>query len=146
MLKASFQGTLPVPYKILADLTVLLHFLWILFLFFGALGGTRNKMVRYFHLFGLGLAFLIQVLDWYCPLTHLEVYFRSKHDPAMSYSGSFLIYYIEKVVYLQIPRYLILVLTIFLCGFNLFFYFGWGNFLKRSFFRGIILVLKLRVK
>lgn len=126
------------PYKILADLTVLLHFLWILFLFFGALGGTRNRTVRYFHLLGLGLAFLLQVLDWYCPLTHLEVYLRSKHDPAMAYSGSFLIYYIEKVVYLQIPRYLILVLTIFLCGFNLFFYFGWGNFLKRSFFRGVI--------
>ena len=34
-------------------------------------------MLRLFHLLGLGLAFLIQVLDWYCPLTHLEVYFRS---------------------------------------------------------------------
>ncbi len=112
-------------YQILADLMVCLHFFWILFLFFGGFWGIRNKGVRLFHLFGLGLAFLIQVLDWYCPLTHLEVYFRSKHDPAMAYSGSFLIYYMEKIVYLQIPRYLILILTIFLCGFNLFLYLGY---------------------
>lgn len=121
-------------YKILADFIVLVHFFWILFLFFGALWGIRNKDVRLFHLLGLGLAFLIQVLDWYCPLTHLEVYFRSKHDPAMVYSGSFLIYYIEKMVYLQIPHYLILILTIFLCGFNLILYLGyfrkWTRFRK----------------
>lgn len=112
-------------YKISADLMVCLHFFWILFLFFGAFWGIRNKGARLFHLLGLGLAFLIQVLDWYCPLTHLEVYFRSKHEPAMAYSGSFLIHYMEKIVYLQIPRYLILILTILLCGFNLFLYLGW---------------------
>ena len=54
----------------------------------------------------------------------------------MAYSGSFLIYYIEKIVYLQIPRYLILLLTIFLCAFNLFLYFGyfrkWKTRLKKG--------------
>jgi hypothetical protein len=116
---------------------VCLHFFWILFLFFGALWGIRNKGVRLFHLLGIGLAFFIQVLDWYCPLTHLEVYFRSKHDPTMAYSGSFLIYYIEKLVYLQIPRYLILILTIFLCAFNLFLYLGYFRKWKNSFKRGL---------
>lgn len=113
---------------------VCLHFFWILFLFFGAFWGVRNKGVRLFHLLGLGLAFLIQALDWYCPLTHLEVYCRSKYDPALAYSESFLMYYIEKMVYLQIPRSLILVLTILLCGFNLFLYLGylkeWSSFNK----------------
>ena len=123
-------------FQILADLMVCLHFFWILFLFFGSLWGIRNKVVRLFHLLGLGLAFLIQVLDWYCPLTHLEVYFRSKQNPAMAYSGSFLIHYMEMIVYLQISRYLILILTIFLCALNLFLYFGyfrkWKTRLKKG--------------
>jgi hypothetical protein len=119
-------------YKVLADLMVCLHFFWILFLFFGAFWGVRKKPIRIIHFLGLGLAFFIQSLDWYCPLTHLEVYFRSKHNPAMVYSGSFLIYYMEKLIYFEVPRYQILIATIFLCGFNLFFYLGywrnWTNF------------------
>ena len=112
---------------------VLFHFLWILFLFFGAFWGVRTRAVRIFHLFGLALAFYTQLFDRYCPLTHLEVYFRSKHNPASTYTGSFLIYYIEKIVYLQIPYFLILALTIFLCVFNLLIYIWYwkkGNRLK----------------
>lgn len=110
--------------KILSDLLVLLHFLWILFLFFGAYWGRRYRSIRILHLLGLGIAILIQTLDWYCPLTHLEIYLRTQHDPALAYSGSFLIHYIEKIVYLEVPQYLILILTIFLAGFNLYYYFG----------------------
>ncbi len=117
-------------YKILADSMVCLHFFWILFLFFGAVWGIRKKAVRMVHLFGLGLALLIQALDWYCPLTHLEVYFRSKQDPTMAYSRSFIIYYLEKVIYLEVPRYLILMITLLLCGFNLFLYLA--AFRKRA--------------
>ena len=112
-------------YKILADLMVLLHFLWILFLFFGAYWGVRVRAVRILHLFGLALAFYTQLFDRYCPLTHLEVYFRSKHNPATTYAGSFLIYYLEKMVYLEIPHVLILALTVFLCVFNLVLYLGY---------------------
>jgi len=110
-------------YKILADSVVWLHFLWILFLIGGAFWGVKNKAVRIFHCFGLGFAFLIQSLDWYCPLTHLEVYLRSKHDPAIAYTGSFLTYYIEKIVYLQVPHVLIFIVTILLLGLNILYYF-----------------------
>lgn len=105
-------------YRILADLLVFVHFLWILFLFFGAFWGIRHKTVRLFHLLGLALAFYIQVFDQYCPLTHLEFYFRSRQNPITNYSGSFIIYYMEKIVYLQIPQFLILIATVFLCVFN----------------------------
>jgi hypothetical protein len=109
-------------YKILADLTVALHFAWILFLLLGAVWGVRYRWVKYFHLFGLGFAFLIQALDWYCPLTHLEIYLRARHDPSLAYAGSFIIYYLEQVVYLQVPQYAIVVMTILLCALNLFLY------------------------
>ena len=110
-------------YKVFADIVVLVHFLWILFLFFGAFWGIRNRAVRIFHISGLAFAFVIQIFDWYCPLTHLEFWLRSKHDPALAYTGSFIIYYVEKTVYLELSRPLILIFTLFLCGLNVWFYF-----------------------
>jgi len=108
--------------KILADVVVLIHFLWILFLFLGALWGIKHKIVRLLHLSGLAFAFIIQIFDWYCPLTHLEVWLRSKHSPTLTYTGSFIIYYVEKIVYLQLSRSLVFILTILLCGLNIWLY------------------------
>jgi hypothetical protein len=109
-------------YKILADSVVLTHFLWIFFLFFGAIWGIKNKAVKVFHVSGLIFAFVIQIFGWYCPLTYLEVWLRSKHDTALTYTGSFIFHYVEKIVYIELSRNLILILTLFLCGFNAWFY------------------------
>jgi hypothetical protein len=109
-------------YKILADIVVLIHFLWILFLFFGAFWGIKNKGVKIFHLSGLAFAFIIQIFDWNCPLTHLEVWLRSKHSPSLTYVGSFIIHYVEKIVYIEISRFVVLMFTILLCGLNAWLY------------------------
>ncbi|MDI6729118.1 MAG: DUF2784 domain-containing protein [Thermodesulfovibrionales bacterium] len=110
------------PYKILADIVVIIHFLWIVFLIFGAFLGVKYRAVKIFHISGLIFTFIIQIFDWYCPLTHLEVWLRSKHDPALAYTGSFIPHYIEKIVYIELPHYSIFVLTVILCGFNAWFY------------------------
>lgn len=109
-------------YKFLADMVVLIHFLWILFLILGVLWGRRNKLVKIFHLSGLTFAFIIQILNWYCPLTHLEVWLRSKHASSLTYTGSFIIYYVERIVYVELSRYLVILFTLFLCGLNLWIY------------------------
>ena len=109
-------------YKILADITVLIHFLWILFLIFGALWGIRKKAIKHIHLLGLLFAILIQVLGWYCPLTHLEFWLRSRHNPSIVYTGSFIIHYLERVVYLEISQTGIFLVTIGLAIFNLWIY------------------------
>ena len=114
-------------FKILADFVVLVHFLWILFLFFGALLGVRYKAIKIIHLPGLFFAILIQIFDWYCPLTHLEFWLRSKHDPSLAYAGSFIVHYVEKLVYLELSHSLIFIFTICLCAFN-----GWLYFRKRK--------------
>jgi len=110
------------PYKILADIVVVTHFLWILFLFFGALLGRKNGALKIFHLSGLAFAFIIQVFDWYCPLTHLEVWLRSQHNPNLIYTGSFIIHYVERIIYIDLSRSLVFIFTIFLVGFNIWFY------------------------
>jgi hypothetical protein len=113
-------------YKILADLVVLIHFLWILFLLFGAFPGVRYKAIKILHVSGLVFAFVIQVFGWYCPLTHLEVWLRAKHDPSLAYAGSFIIHYVEGLIYLEISAQLIFSLTLLLIGFNIWFYLGRG--------------------
>src|SRR4030043_480240 len=109
-------------YKILADIVVVIHFLWIVFLFFGAFWGIKNKVAKIFHISGLAFAFVIQIFDWYCPLTHLEVWLRSKHASALTYTGSFIIHYVEEIVYVELSRTLILILTLILCGLNTWLY------------------------
>ena len=109
-------------FKILADFVVLVHFLWIIFLFLGAIWGVKNNVIKIVHLLGLLFAILIQIFGWYCPLTHLEVWLRSKHDPGMAYVGSFIIHYMERLVYLEISQTGILLATIGLVIFNLWVY------------------------
>ena len=113
-------------YKILADSVVLIHFLWILFLLFGVFWGIRNKVVKIFHIFGLVSAFVIQIFDWYCPFTHLEIWLKSQYNPTLTYTGSFITHYVEKIVYIEISRTIVFVFTLFICGFN-----GW-YYIKRS--------------
>jgi len=93
-------------YKILADLMVALHLAWIVF-FSWSLVGRAQPTGENIHLSGLGFAVLLQVFDWYCPLTHLEVYLRGRHDPATSYTGGFVIQYLERMIYPQVPRYVL---------------------------------------
>ncbi len=118
-------------YRILADIVVFSHFLWILFLIFGVFWGIRNKVIRIAHIAGLAFAIVIQVFDWYCPLTHLEVWLRSKHDPTLSYSGSFIVHYVERIVYLEVSGKLIFILSILLCLINIWLYLSSARKIKR---------------
>ncbi len=89
-------------YRILTDITIVCHLLWILFLIFGALFGRRILWVRLLHLSSLGYSILLQLNHWLCPLTHLEIWLRSK--TGSGYSGSFIQHYVEKLVYLDVSR------------------------------------------
>ena len=111
-------------YRLLADFVVLLHFLWIVFLFLGAIWGRKNGILKIFHLAGLCFALVTQIFGWCCPLTYLEVWLRSKHDPRWLYAGSFIIHYVEKIVYLELSRTLVAVGTVILVGFNVWLYLG----------------------
>lgn len=105
------RGRVYMVYKVLADLVVVVHFLWIVFLGFGAFAGFRWKAARILHQAGLAFALLIGLFGWYCPLTHIEVWLRRLHDPELQYGGSFIVHYVEKIVYPEIPPGAVLLLT-----------------------------------
>jgi hypothetical protein len=109
-------------YKALADIVVLTHFLWITFLIFGAFLGVRNRAIRIFHISGLFFATIVELSDWYCPLTYMEVWLKSKSEPTAVYTGSFIVHYLEKIIYIETPRYLVIIATVMLCAFNLWAY------------------------
>lgn len=109
-------------YRFLADAVVLTHFLWILFLLFGAVWGRRIRVVKVIHVSGLAFAFIIEVFNFNCPLTYIEVWARSRQFPASNYAGAFVTYYMEKLIYIELPRHLVAVFTSLLCGFNAWFY------------------------
>lgn len=104
----------PWLFKILADLVLLVHFLWIGFLILGALLLRRSKAGQIFHALALVATLGMQLLSWDCPLTLLEQWLRYRVDPRQGYEGSFLIHWAEKIVYLDISPQLVTLLTVLL--------------------------------
>ncbi|MCK5655238.1 MAG: DUF2784 domain-containing protein [Candidatus Aureabacteria bacterium] len=114
-------------YKIFADLIVVIHFAWILFMLAGTiltLGGFFYKrffdwwLFRTLHLCGIIYVGLLALLREYCPLTILENTVRTKYNPELTYPGSFIVHYIEKLVYPDVNPSIILVPTIFIAVFS----------------------------
>jgi hypothetical protein len=91
-------------YKILADLSVLIHFFWILFLVFGLIFALRRSKIAWVHLGGLLLSLLLNLLGWYCPLTYLENYLRGPIPDGGTYSGPFIVHYLELIIYPDLPE------------------------------------------
>lgn len=115
-------------YKIFADIIVVMHFVWILFMLWGFIltlvgfwrrGFFERWLFRTLHLFGIVYVSLLAIMGKYCPLTIWENTLRAKYAPGLTYPGSFMIHYIEELVYpdvnpliIQIPTISIAVFTV----------------------------------
>lgn len=109
-------------YPALADIVVLIHLFWILFLITGVYWGRRYPAAGIVHLTGLGFAVVSQVFGWYCPLTLLELWLREHQVQAASYPGSFIAYYTEKLVYIRLSPAAVGMLTAALVGLTVWIY------------------------
>ena len=56
-------------------------------------------------------------------LFQFEIWLRPKHDPGLTYAGSFIVHYVESLVYLELYQTTIYIFTLFLCMFNSWLYF-----------------------
>ena len=126
-------------YKILADLIVVIHFGWILFVVWGfiltvyssisiyVLHAAKDRARAFFdkwifrtiHLAGISYVVILSLLGENCPLTILENKLREQYDPELTYTGSFVVHYIQKIVYPEanflffaIPTMIIALFTI----------------------------------
>ena len=114
-------------YKILADIIVIVHLFWILFMLIGFLltlcGLFRREFLdrwlfRTIHLFGIAYVSLLAIMGKYCPLTLWENTLRAKYDPSLTYPGSFMIHYVERLVYPDINPLIIRIPTTFIAVFT----------------------------
>lgn len=104
-------------YKLGADLVLILHFTWIIFLLTGLPLGAlfKSTMLRISHALAVVFTLIQQIVDYFCPLTIWEERLRTKFDPGFSYRGSFIKTYLDKLVYPDwISLKIIPVLTIIL--------------------------------
>ena len=114
-------------YRLFADITVVIHSIWILFVVVGFIltvcgfwwNGFFDKwLFRTLHLCGIVYISLLGTMGKACPLTLWENILRAKYDPTSTYSGSFMIYYAEKLVYPDINPLIIRILITFIAVFT----------------------------
>jgi hypothetical protein len=118
-------------YKVIADVIVVLHFIWIVFMLLGlflTIYGFFNKnffdwwLFRTLHLLGIIFVGILTLFRMFCPLTILENLSRVRYDPGSTYPGSFIIHYIENLVYPDVNQTLLRVLTVIVAIFILSVY------------------------
>jgi hypothetical protein len=85
-------------YSFLADITVLVHTLFVLFVIFGGLAVFRWRRLIWLHLPAAIWGGVIELIGWVCPLTYLENYFRRMGGES-GYRGTFIERYLEPVLY-----------------------------------------------
>lgn len=87
-------------YRVLAELTMLVHFLFVAFVVTGGLLLLWRRAVAWVHvpltLYAVGIEFF----HWTCPLTPLEQQLRRLAGQA-GYSGGFLQHYLGRILYFQ---------------------------------------------
>ena len=118
-------------YKITADIIVVLHLIWIIFMllgFFLTIYGFLKKeffdwwLFRTLHLSGILFVGMLTILRRFCPLTILENLSRARYSPESTYPGSFIVHYIEKLVYPDVNQTLLRLGTVFVAIFILVVY------------------------
>ncbi len=86
------------PYHLLANLVMLLHFGFILFAVLGALLVARWPRLAWLHLPAALWAVAIEFYGGVCPLTPLENWLRAKGGAA-GYEESFIEHYLGAIIY-----------------------------------------------
>lgn len=85
-------------YRILADITLIAHLAFILFILFGGLLAFRWPRIVWLHLPTVAYGAAIEFIGWVCPLTPLEVWLR-RTAGQQGYEGGFIENYLVPIIY-----------------------------------------------
>ncbi len=103
-------------YRFLADFTIILHLVWILFLIFGFIFAVIKSKIAFLHVAGLLFALFLNIMGWYCPLTYLENYLYALHDSESTYTGPFIMDHLDHLIYPDLPeKYIRIGGILFVC-------------------------------
>lgn len=110
-------------YRIAADIFLILHFCFVLFVIFGGLLVLYRRRFLWLHLPALLWGILIEFLRLPCPLTTLEKYL-TELGGASAYTGDFIEHYISSIIYPNVTPQFITFLGVLLVIFNLIVYYN----------------------
>lgn len=115
-------------YDTLSGLALTLHFVWILWVICGALWTRGRRWLTMFHIASLVWGIVVETGPWPCPLTLAEQWSLEKGGGGR-YAGGFLLHYLDRMVYPNLPYQLLTVCGIAVCVLNLAVYLGrgWGT-------------------
>ena len=85
-------------YRFFADVVVLVHFGFVLFVIVGVVLVHRWKTVAWFHLPAVAWGTLIEFMGWICPLTPLEIWLRVMAGQS-GYETGFIAHYLLPILY-----------------------------------------------
>jgi hypothetical protein len=93
----------------MADLLMIIHFLWAAFMVIGLPLGLmlKSPTMRWIHFWGMALTAFFAAAGMYCPLTVWEETLRWKADPGFTYGESFLVRHLSPILYPQIEPWMI---------------------------------------
>jgi hypothetical protein len=83
---------------ILADVVLVLHLAFVLFLLFGGLLAITWRKAIWLHLPAVAWGVFVEFSGWVCPLTPLESWLREQGG-GRGYAGDFLGHYLEALLY-----------------------------------------------
>ena len=104
-------------------LVLALHLAWILWVIFGAFWTSGRRWLTAFHIGSLLWGIMVEIGPWPCPLTMAEDFFRRRAGLA-PYRVSFLLHYINSLVYPNVSGRLLTVCGVAVCAANLAIYAG----------------------
>ena len=105
----------------LAVAVLVLHLAWILWAISGALWTRGRPWWTAFHVLSLIWGIIVELSPWPCPLTLLEQWIEARAR-LHTWTGGFLTHNLEATIYPDLPDWLITVLGVAVCAFNLGIY------------------------
>jgi hypothetical protein len=93
-----FGAATPVIPRFLADLVVLIHGLFVIFVVVGGFLVLRWRRLAWLHVPSAVWGVLIEWMGWICPLTPLENWLRTREGQA-GYAGGFVEHYVMAALY-----------------------------------------------
>lgn len=106
---------------VLAVLMLTIHLTWLALVIFGTIWTRGRPLWSAFHMLALAWGIVVELGPWPCPLTVAESYFETRAG-FFAYQGSFLLHYLDAIVYPNLPSWIVTAAGVAVCALNLAIY------------------------